>query len=59
MAWFNVYGSFRQINQDLIAPSRVEATLQAKIESVEATLGNRIESVEAPCSSDGNWEAQS
>src|SRR5437867_10365138 len=36
MGWFNVYGSFRQIIQDLIAPS-LEA-IQGKLEAINAKV---------------------
>jgi len=63
VAWFNVYGSFRQIIQDLVAPTleaiqgdiralnaridSVNAGLNAKIDSVNSTLSTKIDSLEA------------
>lgn len=48
VGWFNVYGSFRQIIQDLIAPAL--ESIQGKLEAVDAkidALDTKIESVRA------------
>src|SRR5882762_9520204 len=59
MGWFNVYGSFRQIIQDLVAPSleaiqgQLEAinarvdVLDIKLESMRSSLDAKIESLRA------------
>jgi len=39
MGWFNVYGSFRQIIQDLVAPS-LEA-IQGQLEAINAAVNFR------------------
>src|SRR5262249_44838382 len=55
VAWFNVYGSFRQIIQDLVAPT-LEAiqgdirALNARIDSVNSTLSTKVDSLEATLS---------
>ena|SRR5437899_9047823 len=52
MGWFNVYGSFRQIIQDLIAPSleAIQGKLEAinsKVDALNVKFDARIEALDA------------
>ena len=52
MAWFNVYGTMRQVIQDLVAPSleaiqgKLEA-LDAKIDAMDAKFEAKIDALDS------------
>src|SRR5437667_10537034 len=60
MGWFNVYGSFRQIIQDLVAPSleaiqgQLEA-INARVDALNVKLDARIDGLDAKIAGQNPW----